>query len=97
MSKNKKTVKQQMKYWRVKGLIIKARTARVAIRKYLRNNLIRDVITREFELDNPFTPGGGDFNRAMRELSPRRRKYWKAFARKEYDKIYAVEVNKNER
>jgi hypothetical protein len=47
-----------MKYWRVRGLIIKARTARVAIRKYVRGNLDHEILVRELELDNPFGGGG---------------------------------------
>lgn len=44
-----------MKYWRVgpKGLKIKARTARVAARKYMRGNYLHDFIVSEYELDMP--------------------------------------------
>lgn len=42
MAKNKKTPKEAMRYWWVgfgRGMKIKARTARVAARKYMRDNL----------------------------------------------------------
>jgi hypothetical protein len=58
MGKNKKTPKASMRYWRVRGLIIKARTARVAVRKYIRGNLDHDILVAELELDNPFGGGG---------------------------------------
>jgi len=42
MAKNKKTPKEAMRYWLVgfgSGIKIKARTARVAVRKWMRYNL----------------------------------------------------------
>ena|GEM_PF-3862756 len=52
MAKSKKTPKESLKYWRVgpKGLKIKARTARVAARKYLRNNAAHDFVVQEYEM-----------------------------------------------
>jgi hypothetical protein len=93
MAKLKKTPKQQMKYWRVRGLTIKARTARVAIRKYIRHNLTRDVITREFELDNPFG-GGKTYEEVVRDKDKSFR-YCVELAKSEEKHIKAVRVNKN--
>ena len=65
MALRKKSPREQMRYWRVglagNTIVVKARSARVAIRKYVRGNLVHDVIVREFEL--PFggpasTPNG---------------------------------------
>jgi hypothetical protein len=52
MAKLKRTPRQQMKYFQIAGLKIKARTARVAYRKYLRGNYAHDVLVRDLELDN---------------------------------------------
>lgn len=55
MAKLKKTPKQAMKYWSVgwNGVVIKARTARVAARKWLRDSAMTGFLIRECELDNP--------------------------------------------
>ncbi len=101
MAKRKKTPKQQMKYWRVRGLIIKARTARVAVRKYLRGNLVREIISREFELDNPFSPTGETFDDVRRfyrttKLSWNKQQWrrWVAYAKAQRAIVTAVEVSK---
>jgi hypothetical protein len=47
MSKKKKTPKESMKYWNVNELKIRARTARVAVRKYLRGSLDNFIVLRE--------------------------------------------------
>lgn len=61
MAKNKKTPRQAMKYWGVGWpytVVIKARTARVAVRKWLRDNATYNLLIRDYELDNP--GGTGD-------------------------------------
>lgn len=60
MSLNRRTPKQAMRYWCVgrNGVIIRARTARVAVRKWLRDNYVNAMVIANCELDNPF--GGGD-------------------------------------
>lgn len=58
MAKNKSTPKQQMKSWIIEGIEFKARTHRVAMRKYLKGNYAHDMLIRDLELDNPF--GGNE-------------------------------------
>jgi hypothetical protein len=59
MARNKKTPKQAMRYWCVgfNGVVIRARTARVAVRKWLRDNAVNAMVIAECELDNPFGSG----------------------------------------
>ncbi len=58
MGKNRKTVGQQMKYWWVgwRAIRIKARTAKAAVRKWMRGNLEHAIMCRDYELDNPMNP-----------------------------------------
>lgn len=49
MGLNKKTPKESMKYWAVgwNPIKIKARTARVAVRKWMRDNLAKAIAMRD--------------------------------------------------
>ena len=60
MGKNKKPPKKQMKYWSVghQKNLIKARTARAAVRKYIRGSLDYYIAVIDYELWNPHNPSG---------------------------------------
>lgn len=61
MGKNRTTPKRAMRYWCVgwypMECVIRARTARVAVRKWLRENAVTATVIGGCELDNPGSSG----------------------------------------
>lgn len=94
MGLNRTTPKRAMKYWRVgwNGVIIKARTARVAARKWLRDNAVQSHLVRDHELDNP--GGTGEMPSETLADARWRRMAKRGVARLTVDSVHVVEVPK---
>jgi hypothetical protein len=94
MALNRKTPKQTLRYWRVgwNGVVIKARTARVAVRKWLRDNAVNYLIISNHELDNPH--GTGDMPNETAAYKRWRDHERAAASRLEVKDVKVVEVPK---
>lgn len=94
MAKNKRTPKQAMRYWSVgwNGVVIKARTARVAARKWLRDNAATCLLIMDHELDNP--GGSGDMPHETAACKRWAANAEKRVAKLEVNDVPATEVSK---